>query len=55
MRCEHGTADIFLMADQVLDVTKYYRDGMIEITWKFCKEKREDRIWQLGKEKEHKN
>lgn len=37
---EDGT-DAFLMADKVLDVTKYYRDGSVEITW----EKSDARVW----------
>lgn len=37
---EDGT-DAFLMADQVLDVTKYYSEGSVEITW----EKSDARAW----------
>lgn len=37
---EDGT-DAFVMADKVLDITKYYRDGSVEITW----EKSDVRVW----------
>lgn len=37
---EDGT-DAFVMADQVLNITQYYRDGSVEITW----EKSDAREW----------
>lgn len=37
---EDGT-DAFLMADQIVDLTKYYEDGTVEITW----EKSDIRNW----------
>ncbi len=37
---EDGT-DAFVMADQVIDITPYYRDGSVEITW----EKSDARVW----------